>query len=69
MNNMSSLQQMWEQMPSKSENYFNVANMSAQVANAHAMISRLQDNNVYFMHQGTNEHGFDALYVYAIPEK
>ena len=21
------------------------------------------------MQQGTNEHGFDALYVYAIPEK
>ncbi|CDW71914.1 ap-1 complex subunit beta-1 isoform x3 [Stylonychia lemnae] len=67
--NTSQLQMMWESIPSQPDNYFTVASMSPQVSNAHAMISRLQDNGVYFMNQGTNENGFDALYVYAVPVK
>jgi Beta2-adaptin appendage, C-terminal sub-domain len=31
------------------------------------LISRLQDHNIFFMTQGTNQHGQDALYVYCTP--
>ena len=40
--------------------------MSPQLSTAHALISRLQDHNIFFLSQGTSsETGQDALYVYA----
>jgi len=43
--------------------------MSPQVANAHALIQRLQENNIYFLQQGNNSNGFEALYVYSQTER
>lgn len=62
------LQRVWMEVPSNPENYLQLPSMSSQISNAHAMITRLQDNNIFFMSQGQNEHGQDALYVYAVPE-
>jgi hypothetical protein len=39
--------------------------MSPQLSTAHALISRLQDHQIFFLSQGTSDTGQDALYVYA----
>jgi len=60
---------MWQEVPSRPDMYFTVPNMSSQINNAQSMISRLQDNNIYFMSHSKNDQGLDSLYVYAITER
>jgi Beta2-adaptin appendage, C-terminal sub-domain len=64
----SLLSRVWSEVAGTPENLLTIPSMSPQVSNAHSMITRLQDNNVFFMNQGVNDQGQDALYVFCQPE-
>ncbi|TNV84540.1 hypothetical protein FGO68_gene17379 [Halteria grandinella] len=59
----------WSSFPVMQECKMTMPSMSAQITNGHALITRLQENRIYYLNQATNEQGSEVLYVYCSPEE
>ena len=65
--NQQVLHQIWQESPLQPENTLTIPKLSTQLQNAHSLITRLQDHQIFFLSQGQNSMGQDCLYVYCTP--